>query len=110
MVLLAHLLESTQSNVDMNFLNRGAYNQFTMPKEQSVSLIVLLAFAYLWSHGFMVALSSYIGEAFAVQWYFDQKQREAGQPIQKIALLQVFRQIGMHFGTICYHGSVVYLP
>lgn len=78
MALLAKLLELTQSNVRLNYLNRAAYDQFVMAKEESVGLIVLLAAVYLWSHGFMVALSSFIGEAFAVHWYFNRKQRQAG--------------------------------
>lgn len=71
---------------------------------------MLLAIVYLWSHGFMVALSSFFGEALAVHWYFNQKHRQIGESVKQTSILEVLKYIGIHFGTICYHGSTVYLP
>lgn len=60
LALLIHLLEVTQSNVKLDYMMHGAYNQLVQKKGESITLIVFISLAYLWTHGFIVALSSFI--------------------------------------------------
>jgi hypothetical protein len=83
LILLVHLLEVTQTNVVMNYLNHAAYDQLVRKSGVSIILIVFLTFVYLWTHGFMIALSNFIGEAMAAQWYFNAKNRLANEPTKQ---------------------------
>jgi hypothetical protein len=89
--LMMHLIKVTQSNVQLNFLNHAAYNQLIRNPVESSALLVFLIFVYLWTHGFLIALSNYIGESMAIHWYFNEKNRIANIPYRKTWLFDVLK-------------------
>lgn len=104
LLLLYHAFSFGQ----INPLKHGPFDQFEYDYSRWWWAPLAVLF-YLWNHGLMIAISDFLYEGFATNWYFN--ERVFGFNYSRCSnLSNTVKLLFWHFGTTCMGAILAYIP